>query len=306
MASWKGKSRGNVLGYRIFFFTLKIFGLTGAYFLLRVVTFYYFLFARAAVKAQMNYFKQVHNYGGFKAWWASYRNLNQFGQTLIDKAVVQSGAYKAPFEIIREGEPLIGQALEKGKGVLLISAHIGNWEAAGQLLNKFNTTVNLVMLDAEHQRLKSYLQSVMKDRKLNIIPIKDDLSHLISIKQAFDKNEIVALHGDRYTDAHRVERLPFFGKDAAFPLGPFILSSKFKVPTLYVFCMKEKPKLYHFYAYESGIEGEKPELLLQRFVTLLTQKVKDYPLQWYNYYDFWQSTNNNKHGDHSGRKAGRD
>jgi predicted LPLAT superfamily acyltransferase len=72
------------------------------------------------------------------------------------------------------------------------------------------------------------------------------------------------------------------------------------VPTLYVFCMKEEPKKYHFYAYESGAEGEKPELLLQRFVTLLNQKVKDYPLQWYNYYDFWQSTKNNKHGNHSG------
>jgi predicted LPLAT superfamily acyltransferase len=306
MASWKGKSRGNLLGYRIFFFTLRVFGLRGGYTLLRFVTFYYFLFALAAVKAQMQYFKQVHGYSGLKSWWAAYRNLNQFGQSLIDKAVVQSGRFEKPFEIIREGEPFIAEALEKGKGVLLISAHVGNWEAAGQLLNKFNTTVNLVMLDAEHEQLKTYLATIMSERRLNIIPIKNDLSHVIAIKQAFDRNEIVALHGDRYTEAHRVERLPFFGSDAAFPMGPFILSSKFKVPTLYVFCMKEQPLQYHFYAYQSGEEGDKPEMLLQRFVTLLSQKVKDYPHQWYNYYDFWQSTQfNEKYDDHPGRKARR-
>jgi predicted LPLAT superfamily acyltransferase len=288
MASWKGKSRGNVLGYKIFFFTLKTFGLRATYGLLRLVTFYYFLFAWAAVKAQMNYFQQVHGYGRLKSWWSAYANLNQFGQSLVDKAVVQSGQFDKPFEVIRNGENLIGEALAKGKGVLLISAHVGNWEAAGQLLNKFDTVVNLVMLDAEHERLKEYLSSMMSKRKLNVIAIKNDLSHVIAIKKAFDNNEIVALHGDRYTAEHRVIRKDFFNLQAAFPEGPFILSSKFKVPTLYVFCMKEAALKYQFYAFPSGEEGEKAEVLMARFVTLLSQKVKEYPFQWYNYYDFWQ------------------
>lgn len=301
MASWKGQSRGTVLGYRIFFFTLRVFGIRGAYLLLRLVAFYYFLFAWKVVRIQYRYFRTVHGFGWWKSYWSVYSNLVQFGQTLIDKTVVMSGKTDIPFEIIREGEHKIGEALQEGKGVLLISAHLGNWEAAGQLLNKFDTTVNLVMMDLERQRLKSYLDSVMSGRKLNIISIGNDLSHLVAIKQAFARNEIVALHGDRFAEGQRTLSFPFFGRPANFPLGPFILASKFKVPTLYVFCMKEKDLRYHFYAYDSGEIGSKPELLLQRFVSLLSEKVKAYPQQWYNYYDFWATKTSDENGDNSGR-----
>lgn len=289
MASWKGQSRGTLLGYRIFFLTLRLFGIRGAYALLRFVAFYYFLFARTVVRVQSAYFKKVHGYADRKAWWAVYRNIVQFGQTLIDKTVVMSGEIETPFEIIREGEDLIGAALKKGKGVLLISAHVGNWEAAGQLLNKFDTTVNLVMLDREKEKLKNYLDSVMDSRKLNIIAIGNDLSHLVAIKQAFARNEIVALHGDRFVEGQRTAEIPFFGEPATFPLGPFILSSKFQVPTLCVFCMKENDLRYHFYAYKSGGVEITPEKQLTHFVSLLHQKVEEYPHQWYNYYDFWAS-----------------
>jgi predicted LPLAT superfamily acyltransferase len=289
MASWKGQSKGSVLGYRIFFFTLRTFGIRGAYALLRFVGFYYFLFAREVYRVQHAYFQKVHGYKGFKAFWAVYRNIVQFGQTLIDKAVVMSGNIDDPFEVTREGEGLIDKALEKGQGVLLISAHVGNWEAAGQMLNRYNTTVNLVMMDLEHQRLKQYLQGVMSKRKLNVITIGNDLSHLVAIKQAFARNEIVALHGDRFVKGQRTAEIPFFSETATFPLGPFLLSSKLRVPTLCVFCMKKSDLKYHFYAYESGGPEITPEEQLTHFVSLLRRKVEQYPYQWYNYYDFWAS-----------------
>ena len=50
MSSWQGKSRGTHLGYRIFVWILKSFGVQPAYFLLRFVAFYYFLFSYTASK----------------------------------------------------------------------------------------------------------------------------------------------------------------------------------------------------------------------------------------------------------------
>jgi len=301
MANWQGKSRGTILGYRIFIFTLRLFGLRAAYALLRFVGFYYFLFARKAVKVQYAYFRSVHGWSKWKSYWSVYANIIQFGQTLIDKVVVMAREVKTPFEIIREGEEKIGEALEKGKGVLLISAHVGNWEAAGQLLNKFDTTVNIVMMDVEHERLKGYMESVMNERRLNIIPIGDDLSHLVAIRQAFAKNEIVAMHGDRFVAGQRTEPVDFFGKPAHFPLGPFSLATKLRVPALFVFCMKESDRRYHFYAYDSPENQNEPSILLQRFVSLLREKVEAYPKQWYNYYDFWSTQISDDDGDNSGR-----
>lgn len=301
MSSWKGQSRGTPLGYRIFFFTLRVFGIRAAYALLRFVAFYYFLFAWNVVRIQRHYFIKVHHYSAFKSWWMVYRNLVQFGQTLIDKTVVMSGEMKAPFDVRFTGDEHIQNALDEGEGVLLISAHIGNWEAAGQMLNKFNTTINLVMMDAERERLKSVLSAMQTKRKLNIIAIGNDLSHLVAIRQALLRNEIVALHGDRFVEGQRTMPVPFFGSKAFFPLGPFMLASKLKVRALFVFCMKESDLQYHFYAYDSGEKGEKSEILLQRFVSLLGRKLKSYPAQWYNYYDFWGFKSKTDDGDNSGR-----
>jgi predicted LPLAT superfamily acyltransferase len=300
MASWKGQSRGNVLGYRIFFLTLRLFGVRGAYALLKFVGFYYFLFAREVQRVQRDYFSKVHGYSGAKAYWSVYRNIIQFGQTLIDKAVVMSGRMKMPFEIERDGEEHIANALGQDKGLLLISAHIGNWEVAGQLLNKFNTQVNLVMMDREREQLKRYLDQMLSARKLNIIPIGDDLSHLVAIKNAFADKQIVALHGDRFAEGQRTGIVEFFGKKARFPLGPFLLASKLKVPVLFVFCMKDSELVYHFYAHKPRLESTSAPDLLHDFVTQLEQKVSDYPYQWYNYYDFWGTENEAHNGNSSG------
>ncbi len=301
MSTWKGQSKGTPLGYRLFFITLRLFGIRGAYALLRFVAFYYHLFAWKVVGVQMRYFRRVHGYGKFKAWRKVYSNLVQFGQTLIDRTVVMSGEMESPFHIRHSGDDHIEKALAEGEGLLLISAHIGNWEAAGQMLNKFNTTINLVMMDAEHKQLKALFDSMQTKRKLNVIAIGNDLSHLLAIRQALARNEIVALHGDRFVEGQRTMPVDFFGAEALFPLGPFLLASKLKVHTLLVFCMKESDLNYHFSAHESGEKGTDEAILLQRFVSLLSSKILAYPTQWYNYYDFWGTKTKPDDGDNSGR-----
>ena len=42
----------------------------------------------------------------------------------------------------------------------------------------------------------------------------------------------------------------FLGETARFPMGPFVLASKFKVPVSYVFAVKESKLHYHFFASE--------------------------------------------------------
>ena len=81
---------------------------------------------------------------------------------------------------------------------MLISAHIGNWEIAGQLLDRIKTSVNIVMLEAEHERIKAMLDEVMIKKNMNIIPVKEDYTHLIKISSALKNNELVAIHGDRF------------------------------------------------------------------------------------------------------------
>jgi len=133
------------------------------------------------------------------------------------------------------------------KGGLLISGHAGNWEIAGQLLVRLDKKINILMYDAEHQKIKGYLADVLQ-RNVHFIIIREDYSHLQEIKVAFSRGEIIAMHGDRYIEGNKTVVTKFLGKHAAFPLGPVNLAARFNVPAAYVFAVKETNTHYHFYS----------------------------------------------------------
>lgn len=292
MPRWQGKSRGTTLGYRIFVVICQTLGLAPAYLLLRFVAFYYFLFSWESSRHSYAYFHNRLGYGRIKAWWSVYRNYYVFGQTLLDKIVVMAGLPNR-FTYTFQGEENLHAMVRGGRGGMLLSAHVGNWEAAGHLLKRLDTRINVVMYDAEHQRIKHYLEEVTGGRNFNVIVIREDLSHVYAISEALQKNELICLHADRFLEGNKTEVRPFLGADARFPSGPFALAAGFKVPVSLVFAFKDTNSHYHFFGstpIERQADENKTEFtarLLNSFVHDLEQKIKLYPQQWFNYYNFW-------------------
>jgi predicted LPLAT superfamily acyltransferase len=293
MASWQGKTRGGLLGHQIFIFVLKYMGLSAAYFLIYFVAAYYFFFSRKSNRFILNYFKDTHHYPPFKARIAVYWNYYTFGQILIDKVAINSG-FADKYTFALEDEKHLA-AMELGG--FMISAHIGNWEMAGKKSDRIHKTMNLVMLDAEHQRIKHLLEEVMKERNINIIPLKNDLSHLISIRHALDRGELIAIHGDRFMEGAKYIMTDFMGRQAKFPEGPFYLALRMNAPVSFAFAMKAGKRHYHFhatpprkYAMQTGkrITAEDLMPMLRDYVTAVETMLKKYPEQWFNYYDFWE------------------
>lgn len=181
-------------------------------------------------------------------------------------------------------------------GGILISAHVGNWEIAGQLLNRIETKFNILMFDAEHQKIKQFFESTLKEKNFNIIVIKDDLSHVFEINRALKAKELLCMHGDRFISADDALEVDFMGEKALFPKGPFYLASRYNVPVSYVFAMKESSKHYHFSAtppkfyYSESSRSEMKsniEKAMKDYIFELEKIVREYPLQWFNYYKFW-------------------
>jgi predicted LPLAT superfamily acyltransferase len=291
MSSWEGKSRGNKLGYSIFIGILRYGGVMPAYVLLRFVAGYYFLFSYSSSRPIFQYFHTKVGYGWWKSLYNVYRNYYVFGQVLIDKVVVMSGlSNKFTFEF--EGEAYLREITAAGKGGIMLSAHVGNWEVAGHLFQRLETRINIVMFDGEHERIKKYLSSVTGERNVNIIVIKDDLSHIYAINDALSKQELVCMHADRFLKGNKTVTVPFMGQDAEFPAGPFLLAATFRVPVSLVFACKESNTHYHLYATPpreyNGRRRQGVELAAQDFVREMETIVKKHPEQWFNYYDFWK------------------
>lgn len=288
-SSWDGKSRGGLYGYKIFNFILSTFGLGFAYFILYFVAFYFLFFGGRSTKASFDYFKNIQGQGTLTAIKNIYKCYYNFGQTILDKVAVQSKK-NHPFTSNSTGVDILYDFVERKQGAILISAHLGNWEIAGHFLHKLKIPINIVVFDGEHQRIKEMLKDVMKEKKLKIIPIKEDFSHIIEIHKALKNKEFICIHGDRFTDAEVSKKITFdfMGRPADFPIGPFRLVSRLKVPYCFVFAIKSSSYNYNFFAFENESESYSLEDIMEAYVKQLEVMVKKYPKQWYNFYPFWK------------------
>ena len=161
MSQWDGKSKGAVLGYKIFIFFIQILGIRAAYVLLYLVALYFFLFSIQGRNASFYYFHKRLGYTKLKSFISVYISYYNFGKTIIDKVAISSGLRdKFTFEF--DGEHHINEIVKEKKGGILISAHVGNFEISQYCFTLLDqhSEINLVTTDNEHSAIKDYLDSV--------------------------------------------------------------------------------------------------------------------------------------------------
>ena len=289
MSQWDGKSKGTVLGYKIFVFCIKKLGIKAAYSVLFFVAFYYFIFLKESNKQIFYYFHNRLKYSYFKSKIMVFKSYFTFGQTIIDKTAISAGLRKK-FTYDFDGIEILNELLSDKKGGVLISAHIGNFEIAEHFFGEidFDCQINLVTTDREHSEIKQYLESVTHKSSIKFIIIQDDLSHIFEINNALANNELVCFTGDRYFPGTKVLRESLLDEEASFPAGPFLIASRLNVPVIFVYVMKEANLHYHLYARKANTKNRDEKGLLKAYTENLEGMVKMYPLQWFNYFDFWK------------------
>lgn len=288
MASkWDGKSKGNKAGYQFFVSIIKLFGLNFTYFFLKLVTFYYYLFSPTK-KDLLDFYQNALGYSLAESKKIARKNYYIFGQTLVDRFAFLMGKGNQYKHKSIGGEHL-KKLVADGQGAFLISAHVGNWELAGNFLKGlYNAKINVLMYEAEAEKLRDFFNSTTGGVQFNIIGIKDDFSHIIKIHAALARNEFVCLHADRNLPGAKTLELDFLGKKAEFPLGPFQMASKFNAPVCYVYNVKTDKYFYEFSCSDPIYEKMSAQEFGEKYVEVLETKVKKNPEQWFNYYNFFQ------------------
>lgn len=287
MAEWEGKSKGTTTGYKIFIFLIKNIGLNAAYFLLAFVSFYYFLFNQKQTQIVYQYFRKKHKNSIFKSYLNTYRNNFVFGQTIIDKVAIAAGL-EDKFTYEFDGIENIHQLAEDESAGIMISAHVGNFELAQHFMDEFAKKIHLVTTDEERQTIKALLDSVMAKPKVEFIIVKDDMSHIFEINRVLEEKQLIVFTGDRFFPNTKTLEADLLGESAHFPAGPFLLSSRLKTPVLFVYVMRERNKHYHLYARKAEFKNRDANSLLEAYTQSMERVLEKYPLQWFNYYDFWK------------------
>lgn len=286
---WEGKSKGSVLGYKIFIFFIRELGITAAYGLLVFVALYYCFFSGKSAPAIYYYLRHRQKYSRIKSFIGVYKSYFIFGKTIIDKAAISSGL-KDRFTYECDGVENIIDLLDKEQGGILISAHVGNFEIAEFFFEEIDTRsqISLVTTDAEHRNIKEYMETVTTRSKIKFILVQEDMSHIFDINNAIRNGDLVCFTGDRYMHGSKILSESLLKKEANFPAGPFLLASRLNVPVLFVYVMKERNKHYHLYARRATVKNRDAQALLKEFTKSVEGILEKYPLQWFNYFDFWE------------------
>lgn len=290
--AWDGRSKGSPVGIRVFMFLIRHTGLVPAYALLFFVAWWYALVPRDATPCIRDFRRRL---GLSTNTPDLFRHYYGFGMSLVDRFVFLSGR-KTSLRYTGAGEELIAQAVARGTGVILLSAHVGNYELAGNLLHdRIQATINIVALDNEAEQMRRVYSPLLSNRRLKLITVTaDQVDVTVQILRALRQGEIVCFHGDRVLD-QRSELLPFLGHPARFPIGPYAVAAIARCPIIPFFVVKNGLRTYAMTAYDpidipECSREERPAALRAaacRFANVLETIVRAHPREWHNYYPFW-------------------
>ena len=290
--SGTGKMRGGATGLRIFMTALRLIGLRLTY-VLSVPVAVFFSFVSPDVRATMQYHLRVFcTVALLGRRWLVFRHFFSFGRAIIDRTAILAGMTKR-FTFAFDGEKHLREAVAGGKGVLLLTAHVGNWEVAGQLLSRIDVPVNVTGFDNENPEVRALLNKFSK-QKFKLIPLSGAPTDVIELVAALRRGELVAMLGDRAYGGPTA-RVKFFGEDASFPVGPYVLASLAGAPLVQVFSLREPGGHYHFFGFPAIPPHHPPRherdaylrSCAAQFAGNLESIVKRDPLQWYNFFPFW-------------------
>jgi predicted LPLAT superfamily acyltransferase len=286
--------RGNRIGFAFFRLSLGLFGLKGAYGLLYIVCLYYLLFDRRAFDATMCYVERRFSSDSYlKRIMQVYRIFISQGKNLIDRYCMISGIIKFKYEVNGYGELL---ALLKSfpRGIILLTAHIGNWQAAMTSLDKFGRIVYMLMRPEENAAVKEMLDIDGSKDIGKVIFADSGLGGVIEIVNALNEGHIVSIMGDRAYGRNSVE-IPFLGGIAHFPHGAYNIAAATGCPIVVFLSAKTGDTEYYVdvsHIIQPGVRerGRKSEDILRmatEFSRILEDFVNIYPLQWFVFNDIW-------------------
>ena len=180
----------------------------------------------------------------------------------------------------------------KGKGVLLLTAHLGNWEVGGLMLAEVKQPIHVVLVPDLFAGVERVRRRMHARAGVSEISVDRTFLPTLAVLRALDRNGIVAMQGDRDFDNTGIPA-PFFGREAYFPRGPFRVAMATGAVVLPAFIVSVPGGRYRAIIEEPiPIEdaGDRDAALrrnVARYVAVLEQYVGKYPEQWYCFYPFW-------------------
>lgn len=189
-----------------------------------------------------------------------------------------------------EGMEHLEKALEKGKGVIVLTGHFGNWERFSALISGRGNQLYVIARDANSVALNRMVNELRSMRGTKVIPRGAAARPTI---EAMRRNEVVGILPDQNADEVYI---PFFGHLAGTVLGPGVISERTGATVLTAWCVRVGPRKYRMILEPPLVpvpcDGPKGEGLMRAFHERLENIIREYPDQWLWFHDRWRNARN--------------
>ncbi len=259
----------------------------------------YFLFAPGRLGHSLTFYQRLFPHLGF--WprlalvWRQYHN---FSQIFIDRLLIDT---TRPPQFTSSGWHYLTNALQRGRGAVMIMSHAGNWEMAASFFKHRapQTKLMLMMGRRATEQLEACQKQALSAQGVRIAAEMPDRSAAMAMIPAIrwlQAGGVVAMTGDTcWHPNQRSLTLPFLGKPAQFPAAPWALAMLSNTPVLFYFANRQLDGSYHFRFHnpilvQPSSRSQRTNAMLTaaaQYVSCLEAHVRHHPDQWFHFETIW-------------------
>lgn len=186
---------------------------------------------------------------------------------------------------------LIDKKHSEENGVILLSAHFGNWEycaiSGGAQLNK---KFSVVVKPQRNSYVNDWMNKARTRWTNDIVPLGVSIRNIVTVLK---NNGIVAMAADQRGPEDSI-KLDFFDRKTSVYTGPAILSLKMNAPIIYGITIRQPDFSYVSDIVEISKDNlpddfdEKVKVLSERMLKYLEDVIRAYPEQWFWMHKRWK------------------
>ncbi len=190
----------------------------------------------------------------------------------------------------RRGFQFLEAGRANGKGILLVTGHLGAWELGGMVLASDGFPVNVVTMAEPTRELNEWRRKYRERFGIKTITVGSDKFAFVEIIQALRRNELVAMLIDRPYLNSGVQ-VQFFQRPTLFSAAAARIWQHTQASVIPAFVLQLQPGQYGCYAYPpiDMAVGQPIEENSQRIAEVFQAIIREFPEQWFNFVPIWNS-----------------
>jgi len=182
---------------------------------------------------------------------------------------------------------VLDEALKRGKGVVFVSGHLGNWELLARRVAHAGYPCHTIAKETTDPRTTRLIEVFRAQVQLHSI-WRGREGAARAMLRVLKGGGILGLLIDQDTDVQSVW-VPFFGHPAKTPRAAADLALRLESPVVLGFCVRTGPARYRLSMQQVPAHGLDARELTARLTSLIEAQIRSAPEQWVWMHQRWKS-----------------